>query len=60
MNIGHQFECKVVLDSELHSKSNFGILNWFRSPSCCAHLLGSPTCPWCLEPPHHHLHGSKQ
>jgi hypothetical protein len=29
----HQFEVEVVLDSELDSKSNSGILNWIRSPS---------------------------
>jgi hypothetical protein len=27
----HQFEAEVVLDSELDSKSNSGILNWIGS-----------------------------
>jgi hypothetical protein len=28
----HQFECKVVLDSELDSKSDSGITNWVEPP----------------------------
>jgi hypothetical protein len=55
---GHQFECKVVMDFELDSKSHSGILNWLGSPPYCAHLLGSPTRPWCLIHPPHHLYGS--
>jgi hypothetical protein len=39
MRLVHQFEVEVVLDSELDSKSNSGILNWIESPLWCAHLL---------------------
>jgi hypothetical protein len=28
----HQFKAEVVLDSELDSKSNYGIPNWIGSP----------------------------
>jgi hypothetical protein len=29
MHLGRQFEYKIVLDSELDSKLNYKILNWF-------------------------------
>jgi hypothetical protein len=45
MNLDHQFEYNVVLDSTLDLKSNSRILNWFRSPPCYAHLLGSLALP---------------
>jgi hypothetical protein len=32
MHLGHKFECKVVLDSELDSKSNSEISNWVKTP----------------------------
>jgi hypothetical protein len=38
----HQFECMVVLDSELDSKLDFVTLNWIGSPPCCVCSLGSP------------------
>jgi hypothetical protein len=53
-----QFECKVILDSKLDSKFNFGIPNWFGSPPCFARFLDSPSCPRSLARPPHHLHDS--
>jgi hypothetical protein len=38
----HQIKIKVVLDSELDSKSDYVILNWVRSPPWNAHFLDSP------------------
>jgi hypothetical protein len=50
-----QFEGKVVLDSELNSKSDLVTSNWIGSPPCCACSMGSsapsscPTCPsWSM------------
>jgi hypothetical protein len=40
MQSGRQFECEVVLDSELDSNS--AILNWIGSPPSRARLFGSP------------------
>jgi hypothetical protein len=37
----HQFEGKVVLDSELDSKSDCWTLNWLGPPPCCACFLTS-------------------
>jgi hypothetical protein len=36
-----QFEGKVVLDSELDSKSDLWTPNWIGPLSCCACFLGS-------------------
>jgi hypothetical protein len=54
----HQFEAEVVLNSELDSKSNSGILNWIGSPPWCVPLLASPAPSWCLIHSPHHLHSS--
>jgi hypothetical protein len=45
MHPKHQLEYKVVLNSELDSKTNSGIPNLFGYPVCCAHLLGSLAHP---------------
>jgi hypothetical protein len=44
-----QFEGKVVLYSELDSKSDFITQNQIgsRSPPCCVWFLGSPEPSWC-------------
>jgi hypothetical protein len=42
MHLWHQFECNMFMDSELDSKLNSGIPNWFGSLPCCARLLDSP------------------
>jgi hypothetical protein len=43
----HQFEGKVVLDSELDLKSDSWIPNLLGLPPCCACFLGSPAHSWC-------------
>jgi hypothetical protein len=42
-----QFEGKVVLESELDSKSDYCIPNWLGHPPCCACFLNSPEPSWC-------------
>jgi hypothetical protein len=42
-----QFEGKVVLDSNLDSKSDSWIPNWLGHSPCCACFLGSPAPSWC-------------
>jgi hypothetical protein len=42
-----QFQGKVVLDSELDSKSDSWTLDWLGHPPCCAYFFGSPAPSWC-------------
>jgi hypothetical protein len=58
MHPERQFECKVVLDSELDSMLDFEISNWFGSPPFCVRLLDSPPYPWCPVRSPHYLYGS--
>jgi hypothetical protein len=53
-----QFKGKVVLNVELDSKSDSGILNWIGSPLWYACLLGSLACTLCPIRPPHHFHDS--
>jgi hypothetical protein len=47
MSLVHQFEGKVVLDSELDSKWDSWIPNWLRLPPCCACFFVSSEPTWC-------------